>query len=63
MLSTASRARPLDAGRRGTKHPTAFWANELVLPHRAFTIAGFDVTIATSEGVQRRRQGRGSAAR
>ncbi|MGW2563687.1 type 1 glutamine amidotransferase domain-containing protein [Streptomyces sp. NPDC001514] len=36
----------------GTKHPTGFWADELVLPHRAFTAAGFDITIASPEGAR-----------
>ena len=35
----------------GSKHPTGFWAEELVAPHRVFTGAGHDVTIATPGGV------------
>ncbi|GAB3277259.1 type 1 glutamine amidotransferase domain-containing protein [Parasphingorhabdus pacifica] len=35
----------------GTKHPTGFWAEELVAPHQVFTEAGFDVTFATPDGV------------
>jgi putative intracellular protease/amidase len=35
----------------GTKHPTGFWAEELVAPHRVFRAAGWDITIATPNGV------------
>ncbi len=35
----------------GTEHPTGFWAEELVAPHRVFTGAGHDVSIATPGGV------------
>jgi putative intracellular protease/amidase len=35
----------------GTKHPTGFWAEELVAPHRIFRDAGYDITIATPGGV------------
>ncbi|WP_131741831.1 type 1 glutamine amidotransferase domain-containing protein [Actinomadura roseirufa] len=35
----------------GTKHPTGYWAEELVVPHRAFTGASHDVVIATPGGV------------
>ncbi|MFF9687235.1 type 1 glutamine amidotransferase domain-containing protein [Streptomyces sp. NPDC014623] len=35
----------------GTTHPTGFWAEELAAPHRVFTQAGFDITIATPGGV------------
>lgn len=35
----------------GTKHPTGFWAEELVAPHRIFHDAGYDMTIATPGGV------------
>lgn len=35
----------------GTKHPTGFWAEELIAPHRVFTGAGFDITFATPGGV------------
>lgn len=35
----------------GTKHPTGFWAEELVTPHDIFEAAGFTVEIATPNGV------------
>lgn len=35
----------------GTKHPTGFWAEELVAPYREFTAAGYDVVVATPGGV------------
>ena len=35
----------------GTKHPTGYWAEELVVPYRTFRDAGHDVTIATPGGV------------
>ena len=35
----------------GTAHPTGFWAEEFVKPHKAFTDAGLKVTVATPEGV------------
>jgi putative intracellular protease/amidase len=35
----------------GTEHPTGFWAEEFVAPHRAFTEAGHTITIATPGGV------------
>jgi putative intracellular protease/amidase len=34
----------------GTPHPTGFWAEEFVKPHRTFTSAGFDVTLSTPQG-------------
>ena len=34
----------------GTPHPTGFWAEEFVKPHRTFTGAGFDVTLSTPRG-------------
>lgn len=34
----------------GTPHPTGFWAEEFVKPHRTFTGAGFDVTLSTPQG-------------
>ncbi|MEV1143791.1 SRPBCC family protein [Micromonospora sp. NPDC049799] len=37
--------------RDGTRHPTGFWAEELVEPHRHFTEAGWQVTVATPGGV------------
>ncbi|MFE5284874.1 DJ-1/PfpI family protein [Nocardia sp. NPDC056611] len=33
-----------------TNHPTGFWAEELIEPHRLFTAAGWRVTIATPGG-------------
>ncbi|MFE4974261.1 type 1 glutamine amidotransferase domain-containing protein [Kitasatospora sp. NPDC056651] len=35
----------------GTAHPTGFWAEEAVVPYRAFTEAGHRVTVATPAGV------------
>lgn len=35
----------------GTRHPTGFWAEEFVEPHRIFSAAGWDITIATPGGV------------
>ncbi|MFF7633604.1 aldehyde dehydrogenase family protein [Kitasatospora sp. NPDC008050] len=35
----------------GTPHPTGYWAEELAEPHRIFTEAGFEITIATPGGV------------
>ncbi|MBV9310388.1 MAG: type 1 glutamine amidotransferase domain-containing protein [Solirubrobacterales bacterium] len=34
----------------GTPHPTGFWLEEFVRPHKTFTEAGFDVSIATPQG-------------
>lgn len=34
----------------GTQHPTGFWAEEFVAPHRLLAEAGVDVTIATPGG-------------
>lgn len=34
----------------GTLHPTGYWAEELAVPHRIFTEAGWSITIATPEG-------------
>ncbi len=34
----------------GTSHPTGFWAEELVVAHRAFTAAGAQITLATPGG-------------
>ncbi len=34
-----------------TEHPTGFWVEEFVAPHRAFTEAGHAITIATPGGV------------
>ena len=35
----------------GTAHPTGFWAEEFIKPHKVFTDAGLEVTIATPGGV------------
>ncbi|MEU0334400.1 type 1 glutamine amidotransferase domain-containing protein [Streptomyces sp. NPDC006193] len=35
----------------GTAHPTGFWAEEAVVPHRALTAAGHEVGVATPGGV------------
>ena len=35
----------------GTTHPTGFWAEELAEPHRLFSDAGWQLTIATPAGV------------
>ncbi|MFI7086694.1 type 1 glutamine amidotransferase domain-containing protein [Streptomyces anulatus] len=35
----------------GTAHPTGFWAEEAVVPYRAFTDAGHEVVVATPGGV------------
>ncbi|MBD8869478.1 type 1 glutamine amidotransferase domain-containing protein [Nocardioides donggukensis] len=35
----------------GTKHPTGYWAEELVAPYDAFTQAGHEVVVATPGGV------------
>jgi len=34
----------------GTRHPTGYWAEELIAPVRIFRDAGIDVTIATPQG-------------
>ncbi|UYP19993.1 type 1 glutamine amidotransferase domain-containing protein [Rhodococcus sp. Z13] len=34
----------------GTRHPTGFWAEELVEPYSVFDEAGFDITLATPGG-------------
>ena len=34
----------------GSQHPTGFWAEEFVTPHRALRDAGVAITIATPEG-------------
>ena len=34
----------------GTKDPSGFWAEELVVPHQVFTKAGFDIVIAAPQG-------------
>lgn len=35
----------------GTEHPTGYWAEELLTPHRLLTDAGHDVVFATPNGV------------
>lgn len=35
----------------GTKHPTGYWAEEVVAPYRVFTGAGHDVVVVTPGGV------------
>ncbi|MFD9128411.1 type 1 glutamine amidotransferase domain-containing protein [Kitasatospora sp. NPDC059571] len=35
----------------GTRHPTGFWAEEVVAPYKAFTAAGHQITVATPGGV------------
>lgn len=35
----------------GTSHPTGFWAEELVEPHRVFSAAGYELSVATPGGV------------
>ncbi|TFC86948.1 type 1 glutamine amidotransferase domain-containing protein [Cryobacterium sinapicolor] len=35
----------------GSLHPTGYWAEELAEPHRLFTEAGWQITIATPDGV------------
>ncbi|MET9211379.1 MULTISPECIES: type 1 glutamine amidotransferase domain-containing protein [unclassified Nocardia] len=34
----------------GTVHPSGYWAEEVAVPHRAFSRAGWDITIATPGG-------------
>ncbi|MEE2061049.1 type 1 glutamine amidotransferase domain-containing protein [Rhodococcus artemisiae] len=34
----------------GTRHPTGFWAEELVEPYTTFTEAGYTITVATPGG-------------
>ncbi|AYA25554.1 MULTISPECIES: type 1 glutamine amidotransferase domain-containing protein [Rhodococcus] len=34
----------------GTRHPTGFWAEELVEPYTVFDEAGYDITVATPGG-------------
>jgi putative intracellular protease/amidase len=36
----------------GSAHPTGFWAEELIAPHRIFNDAGWDLDIATPGGVK-----------
>ncbi|MFF7472189.1 DJ-1/PfpI family protein [Streptomyces sp. NPDC008092] len=34
----------------GTRHPSGFWGEELAMPHKIFSEAGWDITIATPGG-------------
>ncbi|OBA84397.1 transcriptional regulator [Mycobacterium sp. 1164966.3] len=34
----------------GTVHPSGYWAEEVAMPHRIFSEAGWDITIATPGG-------------
>lgn len=36
--------------KNGTPHPTGFWSEEFVAPHRTFAGAGLDITVATPQG-------------
>jgi len=38
--------------KNGTAHPTGFWAEEFINPHKIFTAAGLQVSIATPGGVR-----------
>ncbi|MCX9191058.1 type 1 glutamine amidotransferase domain-containing protein [Carbonactinospora thermoautotrophica] len=35
----------------GTRHPSGYWTEELVVPHRAFREGGLNVVVATPEGI------------
>lgn len=35
----------------GSVHPTGYWAEELAVPHRLFSNAGWDITVATPNAV------------
>ena len=35
----------------GSVHPTGYWAEELAVPHRLFSDAGWDITVATPNAV------------
>jgi putative intracellular protease/amidase len=37
--------------KNATPHPTGFWSEEFVTPHRKFTEAGLQVTVASPGGV------------
>ena len=37
--------------KNATPHPTGFWSEEFVTPHRTFTDAGLTVTVASPGGV------------
>jgi putative intracellular protease/amidase len=49
MVLTGSKVWTMKDGR---PHPTGFWAEEFIKPHRAFTAAGLKVDIATPGGVK-----------
>src|SRR5574341_1284808 len=34
----------------GTVHPSGYWAEEVAMPYKIFTEAGFDITVATPGG-------------
>lgn len=34
----------------GTVHPSGYWAEEVAVPHRIFSEAGWDITVATPDG-------------
>ncbi len=38
----------------GTVHPSGYWAEELAVPYRIFTEAGWDLTVATPTARHRR---------
>lgn len=46
VLSAATRWTQAD----GSQRPTGYWAEEFVEPHRAFTAAGLDISLATPGG-------------
>lgn len=33
----------------GSAHPTGYWAEELAVPHRLFSEAGWDITILPTQ--------------
>ncbi|WP_054812714.1 type 1 glutamine amidotransferase domain-containing protein [Nocardia arizonensis] len=35
----------------GTKHPTGYWAEEVATPYETFTDAGYEIVVATPDGV------------
>ena len=37
--------------KNGAAHPTGYWAEEFMEPHKIFTAAGYRITIATPDGV------------
>lgn len=34
----------------GTRHPSGYWAEEVAVPHKRFSAAGWELTIATPGG-------------